>query len=171
MPMSSTLIDQYRRWFEYEKDSHRKVLESLETVPEEGRTSEPYRKALDLMGHLLAARRIWLHRLEPSHERPANIFPKGVAHEGLLADFEAMERDWAEYLGRLTDSDLARVFTYRTTEGEPYRSLIADVLTQLYGHSLYHRGQIAMLVRAAGGQPAMTDFIFWSRVPGEPLEL
>ena len=69
---------------------------------------------------------------------------------------------------RLTDSDLGRVFTYRTTEGEPFQSLIADMLTQLYGHSLYHRGQIAMLVRIVGGQPAMTDFIFWSREPGEP---
>ena len=83
--MSSTLIDQYRRWFEYEKDSHRKVLESLETVPDESRASEPYQKALNLMGHLLAARRIWLHRIEPSYERPAAIFPTGVKKESLPA--------------------------------------------------------------------------------------
>ena len=37
------------------------------------------------------------------------------------------------------------------------------ILTQLYGHSLYHRGQIAMLVKQAGGQPAMTDFVYWCR--------
>ena len=92
--MSSALIDQYRRWFEYEKDSHRKVLESLETVPEEGRSSEPYRKALDLMGHLLAARRIWLHRLEPSHERPASIFPKGVAERDCRRTSRPWRRDW-----------------------------------------------------------------------------
>jgi uncharacterized damage-inducible protein DinB len=165
--MPPTLVDQYRRWFDYEKDSHRKVLESLETVPEEGRASEQYQKALNLMGHLLAARRTWLHRLEPSHERPAAIFPTGVKRDGLLADFEAMERDWADYLGWLTDPDLDRVFTYRTTEGVEYRSILADVLTQLYGHSHYHRGQIASLVRAAGGQPAITDFIFWTRTEAE----
>ena len=165
--MPPTLVDQYRRWFEYEKDSHRKALASLETVPEEGRGTEPYQKALNLMGHLLAARRTWLHRLEPSHERPAAIFPTGVQKEGLLADFEAMERDWAAYLGRLTVPDLDRVFTYRTTEGVEYRSVLADILTQLYGHSHYHRGQIASLVRAAGGQPAITDFIFWTRTEAE----
>ena len=104
--MLPTLVDQYRRWFEYEKDAHRKVLESLETVPDEGRASEPYQKALNLMGHLIAARRIWLHRIEPSHERPAAIFPTGVNKHSLPAEFEAMERDWANYLGRLTESDL-----------------------------------------------------------------
>jgi uncharacterized damage-inducible protein DinB len=166
--MVTTLVDQYRRWFEYEKDSHRKVLESLETVPEDGRSSEPYQKALNLTAHLVAARRIWLHRLEPAVERPAAIFPTGVAREGLRADFEAIERAWSDYLGALTDADLARVFTYRTTEGDWYSTALADVLTQLYGHSHYHRGQIASLVRAAGGRPAMTDFIFWVREQAEP---
>jgi uncharacterized damage-inducible protein DinB len=168
--MPPTLVDQYRRWFEYEKDSHRKVLESLETVPEGSRASAPYQKALDLTGHLIAARRIWLHRLEPSHERPAAIFPTGVQKESLPAGFEAMHRDWTDYLGRLTDPDLDRVVTYRTTEGVEYRSVLADVLTQLYGHSHYHRGQIASLVRATGGTPAITDFIFWTRTEADRSE-
>ena len=41
--------------------------------------------------------------------------------------------------------------------------LIEDILAQLFGHSWYHRGQIALLVRAAGGEPAVTDLIYWSR--------
>ena len=63
---------------------------------------------------------------------------------------------------------MERDFTYRTTEGDWYRTAMADILTQLYGHSLYHRGPVASLVRAAGGQPAMTDFIFWVRERAEP---
>ncbi len=166
--MTSTLADQYRRWFEYEKESHRKVLESLGTVPEDARASEPYLKALNLTGHLVAARRMWLHRLEPTFEKPAAIFPTGVPLEALPAEFAAIARDWTDYLGSLTDADLQRDFTYRTTEGTWYRTALGDILTQLYGHSHYHRGQIATLVRAAGGQPAMTDFIFWVREPAEP---
>ena len=165
--MAQSRVDQYRRWFEYEKDSHRKALASLETVPEEGRASEQYQKALNLMGHLLAARRIWLHRIEPSYERPAAIFPTGVKKESLPADFATMERDWAALFDRLNEADLERVFVYRTTEGVEYRSVLLDILTQLYGHSHYHRGQIASLVRAAGGQPAITDFIFWTRTEAE----
>jgi uncharacterized damage-inducible protein DinB len=68
----------------------------------------------------------------------------------------------------LTDADESRIFTYPTTEGDWYRTGLVDVLQHTYGHSLYHRGQIATLVRAAGGQPAQTDLIFSAREPAEP---
>jgi uncharacterized damage-inducible protein DinB len=166
--MTPTFVERYRRWFECEKDMHRKVLESLETVPEEGRSSEPYRKAVNLMGHIAAARRTWLHRIDPTIDRPAAIFPTDVTLEGVRPELEAVERAWTDYLGRLTDEEATRSISYRTSEGAWYRSAVADVLMQTYGHSLYHRGQIATLVRAAGGQPAMTDFIFWTREAAEP---
>jgi uncharacterized damage-inducible protein DinB len=70
--------------------------------------------------------------------------------------------------GELSDDEIQRAFVYKSFEGDWFRSVVADVLTPLYGHSLYHRGQIASLVRAAGGQPAATDFIFWSREPIPP---
>jgi uncharacterized damage-inducible protein DinB len=161
--MVKSLIEQYRRWFDYECDSHRKVLASLDTVPADRRGSEPFQKATDLVGHLIAARRMWLYRLGAPVERPAEIFPTKVARDSLLAELEAMERAWSDYLGRLDDVEIQRAFDYQTTEGDKYRSVVADVLTQLYGHSLYHRGQIASLVRQASGEPAKTDFIFWSR--------
>lgn len=161
--MLPTLIEQYRRWFQFEKDAHRQVLASLDTVPEANRGSEPYRKALNLMGHLVAARRMWLHRFEPSHERPAAIFPTDVDRADLPAAFESMERDWDDYLARLTEGELERVLVYQTSEGDWYSQPIVDSLTQLYGHSHYHRGQIASLVRACGGEPAKSDFIFWVR--------
>jgi uncharacterized damage-inducible protein DinB len=74
-----------------------------------------------------------------------------------------MERDWSHYLEHLTEAEVQRPFTYQSYEGAWFRSVIADVLAQLHGHSLYHRGQVASLVRAGGGQPVETDFILWSR--------
>lgn len=161
--MPHDAVAQYRRWFEYEKDAHRKVLASLETVPAEGRSSPTFQKALDLLGHLVVARRMWLYRIGALAERPAQIFPTGVALESLPGDFEGMERAWDDYFRGLEESELDRVLEYRTTEGTWFRSRIVDILTQLHGHSLYHRGQVASLVKAGGGQPAASDFIYWSR--------
>jgi uncharacterized damage-inducible protein DinB len=45
------------------------------------------------------------------------------------------------------------------------RNSIEDILTQLFGHSCYHRGQIAQLLRSIGAEPAVTDFVFWTREP------
>src|SRR5229473_3302774 len=98
--MIPTLVEQYRRWFEYEKDSHRKVLASFETVPEGRRSLEPFQKARNVMGHIVAARRLWLHRFGVSSERPANLFPASLTQDDLLAELAVMERDWSDFLQR-----------------------------------------------------------------------
>ena len=55
------------------------------------------------------------------------------------------------------------MFDYRSSEGIGYRNGVEDILTQLFGHSWYHRGQVALLLRAMGCEPAVTDFVFWTR--------
>ena len=79
-----------------------------------------------------------------------------------------MEIAWAAYLDGLTEAGLDRAFEYKSLDAGSFRNLTGDILTQLFGHSLYHRGQIASLVKAAGGEPAVTDFVFWSREPIPP---
>ncbi len=161
--MIPTLVEQYRRWFEYEKDIHREVLASFETVPEERRKSEPFQKALTLMSHMVAARQMWLYRFGGPVDKPTNLFPTAATYESVLAELEVIERHWSDYFGRLDESELERTFDYETSEGTRFRSVVVDVLTQLFTHSFYHRGQIASLVRAAGGEPAKSDFIYWTR--------
>ena len=79
-----------------------------------------------------------------------------------------MELGWTAYLEGLSEAALDRAFEYKSLDAGWFRSVIGDILTQLFGHSLYHRGQIASLVKAAGGQPAATDFVYWSREPIPP---
>jgi uncharacterized damage-inducible protein DinB len=76
-----------------------------------------------------------------------------------------METQWSEYLSQLDDAALGRVFEYQSYEGLRFRNTIEEILTQLFGHSWYHRGQIAQLVRSLGAEPAVTDFVFWAREP------
>ena len=66
-------------------------------------------------------------------------------------------------LASLDDTAIDQELEYQSLDAGRFRSRIEDILAQLFGHSWYHRGQIAMLVRASGGQPAVTDLIFWTR--------
>jgi uncharacterized damage-inducible protein DinB len=66
-------------------------------------------------------------------------------------------------LTAVTDEELEREFEYQSLDAGRFRNGVDGVLAQLFGHSSYHRGQIAMLVRAAGGEPAVTDLIYWCR--------
>jgi uncharacterized damage-inducible protein DinB len=49
--------------------------------------------------------------------------------------------------------------TYNNSRGERWTSKIEDILQHVVMHSAYHRGQIAIDMRAAGLVPAYTDFI------------
>ena len=52
------------------------MLESLETVAGGWPASESYQKALNIMGHLVAARRMWLHRLDPTYRAARGSLPE-----------------------------------------------------------------------------------------------
>lgn len=160
--MTEILISRFRRWFEYEQDSHTRVLASFETVPTASRSAEAFQQALDLMGHMVFARKLWLYRLGGLAEKPV-VFPKTVTLDELPAQFEAMHAAWSDYLNSVTDDDLVKIFEYQSLDGKRFRNTVEDILAQLFGHSWYHRGQVASRIKAIGGTPAVTDLVFWSR--------
>lgn len=166
--MNTTMIDRYRRWFTYEIEVHQKVLASFETVPLDQRNSAAYQKALDLFGHLASARLMWLQRFGVREKSIKELFPTGITLETLTALIDEMHKAWTEYLAGLEDAELTRYFEYKSLDAGHFRSTIDDILTQLFGHSWYHRGQIASLVKSIGGTPAITDFVYWSREPISP---
>jgi uncharacterized damage-inducible protein DinB len=158
------MMERYGRWYVYERDAHEMVVQSLERVPEERRGTPEFRKAVSLFAHIAAARRLWLSRLGEPVETPAAFFPE-IPLVDAVAAHRAVEPSWSAYLDRLREEDLGRVFSYRALDGRPYRNRVEDILTQLFGHSWYHRGQIAQLLRGLGAEPAVTDFVYWCREP------
>ena len=55
------------------------------------------------------------------------------------------------------------VITYANSKGERHANRVEDVLTHVLLHAAYHRGQVAADLRAAGAEPALTDFIHATR--------
>jgi uncharacterized damage-inducible protein DinB len=55
--------------------------------------------------------------------------------------------------------DPDRTVLYANTKGQRFENTVAEILLQVLLHGAYHRGQIAADVRAAGGEPALTDLI------------
>lgn len=154
-------IERFRHWYEYEKDCNRKVLQMLRSVPGPARETPGFARAVGKMAHLVAARHNWLFRLGLL-EAAQDWFPPMTLDE-LPAAIEAVEKRWTGYLANLSDDDLAADFTWRRDDGQHCRWRLLDLLTQVFGHAWYHRGQIAMLVSDLGGEAIDTDFIFWDR--------
>jgi uncharacterized damage-inducible protein DinB len=115
------------------------------------------------MAHLVAARRRWLHRLGHWPTAPA-LFPAGATLADLPALVADTEAAWAAYLSRLDEEELARALEWEADDGRRYRWDVEGVLTQVFGHAWYHRGQIAQLVALLGGKAVDTDYILWCQL-------
>ncbi len=156
----------FQRFFEYDIRSNERVIDALRRVPQEalsGERGDAWQRAVDIFSHMQAARQLWLHRMGGPIEAPADLFPKGTTLEESVDWFERVNEAWRPFMDGLSDAHLRRVFDYPSIEGGRYRSRVEDILIQLFGHGWYHRGQIAMLTRFSGGEPAVTDWVYETR--------
>lgn len=121
-----------------------------------------YRRALGIAAHIQGARHEWLARLGRIERRPWTMFPDWPLDE-IERDTLRLDALWTAYLDELTDAALARRVEYTSLEGKRYFNTVAAICSHVFNHGSYHRGQLAMLVRQAGGEPARTDHIAFTR--------
>ncbi|CAN5594359.1 hypothetical protein BH11PLA2_BH11PLA2_14780 [soil metagenome] len=154
------MLDRFRKWYDYERDANAKTLVMLDSVPAENRSDPQYAKALTKMAHCVVARQMWLFRLGVG-TAPTALFPEVKSPAEIAAMLAPVEAAWTAYYQTLTEADLAREFEYTGWDKKNYRLSIEALLTQLFGHAWYHRGQIASIVAGLGGKFVDTDYILW----------
>lgn len=86
------------------------------------------------------------------------VWPEWTLDE-IEAQLPKLRREWKVFLGAKKAPELALRFQYTNSKGEHFSSTMGDTAIHLAMHGAYHRGQIAMIVRDAAGEPAYTDFI------------
>jgi uncharacterized damage-inducible protein DinB len=148
-------MESLNRLFEHMTWADKRTLKALRSMP------EPPSQAVDLYSHLLAAEHVWLCRIE-NRIAGYDIWPKLS-----LADCEQLASrnhgEFAALLGRSNDEALRAPIEYANSSGKRFSTALRDILLHVTHHGMYHRGQVALLVRAAGGKPVATDFIAFVR--------
>jgi len=140
-----------RRLLEWDGWANRETIASLRAA------AAPPARALRFMAHVPATERLWLGRLRQD-PAPVVVWPESTLDE-CAAEVEGMARAWPLFFDGPPPADLERTVGYRNSKGEPWTSAVGDVVTHVVIHSAYHRGQVASELRAAGFEPAYTDFI------------
>jgi uncharacterized damage-inducible protein DinB len=120
-------------------------------------------RAIQVMSHVIAALHIWYARVT---EQPAFALPVWgeISLEEMLTHNDRICGLWVDFIKTKSDTDLRREsFTYKNSLGQGYTNTLLEILTHFPIHSEHHRGQIAHLVRVAGGIPVNTDYIQFAR--------
>ena len=137
--------------FAYNVWANREILRALSAA------ASPPPRALEVMAHLVGAEWAWLRRLDvPSPDLP--VWPNLTLDE-CDAQLRTLSSTWKQYLDALTAEALERELTYTNFKGERWTNTVDVILTHVFTHACYHRGQVASLLGRAGHAVPYTDYI------------
>ncbi|MFD1774092.1 DinB family protein [Paenibacillus rhizophilus] len=147
----------FRRLFRHASWADKRIITALRQrnrIPE---------KPLALLGHILAAEKVWLMRINGTDGQTVKLWhpPTGLEECAALAEENAA--GYGELLDMLDDSGLNAAVAYRNSTGKAYNTSVSDILTHVALHGSYHRGQIASFLRLEGLEPVNTDYITFVR--------
>lgn len=118
-------------------------------------------KILSLMGHIVAAQFLWLHRIKGLAPPQIKLWDN-YQLDNLVKLAADANKQWLEFVE--STHDFNRELTYKNYTGDPYTNNVESIMIHLVNHSTYHRAQIALLLRENGLAPVNTDFITYDRV-------
>ena len=145
----------FLKLYQYNAWANKRVLDALlrQKVNDE--------QVLTLMGHIVAAQFLWLHRIKGL--TAPNVKLWGTYQLSQLVDLAAKAGEqWLDFVNVTDNFD--REMTYNNYVGDKYTNNVEVVMIHLVNHSSYHRAQIALLLRQKGLEPINTDFITYDRI-------
>lgn len=145
----------FLKLYQYNAWANDRVLECL------NRQDVTDEKILTLMGHIVAAQFLWLHRIKGLPPPDVKLWGD-YARDQLNTMATRANEQWLAFV-EVTE-DFNREMTYKNYTGDPYTNNVEMVMIHLVNHSSYHRAQIALLLRQKGLEPVNTDFITYDRV-------
>jgi len=145
----------FLKLYQYNAWANARVLNSLQqqNVSDE--------KICSLMGHIVAAQFLWLHRIKGLPPPDVKLWGNYTLAQ-LITMAEEAGKKWLDFAE--SQDDFNREMSYTNYVGEPYTNNVEMIMIHLVNHSSYHRAQIAMLLRQKGLEPINTDFITYDRV-------
>jgi uncharacterized damage-inducible protein DinB len=151
----------FAEMFDYMQWGDRLMIVAARTVVDEEYYKDQgisYGSVHKLMVHCLAAQWVWLSRWRG--ENPTRL----ESHDDYPTR-SALEQRWPlvhsalfDFLGLQSGHSLARVIQYKNMKGEHLAIPLSDLMLHVIDHASYHRGQIASMIKRAGGQPAAISF-------------
>eukprot|EP00053_Salpingoeca_punica_P003610 m.44140 g.44140 ORF g.44140 m.44140 type:complete len:187 (+) comp12299_c0_seq1:26-586(+) len=146
-----------------------------------------FRSVHGTLCHIYAGTQLWLHRArnEPAEELH-HLWSSGYStkespdhvYETLFNSMDDVEKallkqnaEWQTFLSTLTEADMTKDFTYKTTSGENTGSPLGITVCHVFNHATHHRGQASAAMSMLGGPVTSLDLIYFYRQNKDALPL
>jgi uncharacterized damage-inducible protein DinB len=140
--------------FKYENWANARIIDAIVQLP------EPDDKALELMSHILLVQMVWYSRIAGVAAPP--VWEKKSLQQ-LKDMYTVNTKILIPFIEKQTKDTLNTIIDYKNTKGEKYSNTVTQILTHLFNHSTYHRGQIVELMKGKLPKMPETDYIVFLR--------
>jgi len=161
------MLDYIKTLAHYNVWANERIIDCIKVAGEEKANAiqkSSFDTILKTVFHIWDAEHIWLKRLEGSSPGswPSKSF-KGSFVE-VFTGMSLTSKDFGKFADRLMEEDLKRTISYKNFKGDQFSSTFLEVVTHVFNHSTFHRGQLVTMLRAANSADIKsTDLIAYYR--------
>lgn len=146
----------FLKLFRYNEWANNQVIKAME------QSSNLDPQAVKLLAHLIASQNIWLARILKSDTTNIEMWPNDTLDD-CKGKIQQSSEEWTEFIETMNDEHFKEDHLYKNSKGDLFKSSMEEILTHVANHGSYHRAQINQLLRQNGNEPAVTDYIFYTR--------
>ena len=150
-------LETLRKTYRYNEWANHRAIESIKQM------AAPSQKAIQFLAHIVFAEQEWLARIGTSKDSTGMNFWQELTLEECQQLNAENQRSLQALLAESDEGKLDSIIVYKNSKGTEYHTPIREILMHVAFHSAYHRGQITSAVKAEGGVPLYTDFIYFLR--------
>ena len=147
--------DHFLKLFKYNDWANRRICDAV------SRLGNADSKALATLNHIVLVQRLWLDRIQGVNAAYRYWDPAPVSE--ILEGSEFSTRDWIQFLSVVSPDGWHRRINYVNVRGVSFVNSLEEIVTQVINHSTHHRAQVSLMIRQAGQQPPVLDFISFAR--------
>ncbi len=155
-----------RTFYRYSDWANERMLSAIQQLTPEQITHEfsgSFRSIRDTFAHIVVAEWLWLQRWKGDMPTALPDWAPTADIARLADQMQRTARERSERLARLSAAELEQPFRARNLKGDVTWELpLGMMLLHVANHSTYHRGQVASLIRQAGGAPTPTDLLIFA---------
>ncbi len=166
-------LDLLREWYQYNSDVRKKYFGVISKLPEAEQTKDrgaSFASILDIFTHVLDAYRWWfLYVYRDKAQERARLRGTGLSLEGVKREEHKIDSHVKKFLQRLSAKDLAENIVWheefkdkKATKKYELTITMRDMLWQLVGEELQHRGELNALLWQIDIDPPITEWVDWN---------
>ena len=104
----------------------------------------------DTVLHIVAAEKVWHDRLMKVENPVWLPFTFKGGKSEILAVWQDSSNSLIDYTENRTNDSLNDLIAYKRINGEAFTQPVFEILSHVFNHSTYHRGQLVTLLRQVG---------------------